>query len=399
MTDHLVRFIKSNHIPLLKIYIRENKKSGPGALFVIEGEKSNVNVTYYPINKITDTALRKKIKAKMDEISNVGTLKVENKLIYSMPNISLDVLPETPTIFLVIVKDKKELILLGIPQPIEVDGKKQIQYLLIGEPKDAHNIEAHWTVSGTTTGYDFIKICQKALEDEEIYGKIRSMNQFNEIIINGAEWEGKEHLKRLEKDFPEMVEYIDKFRENDLFGTPLTYDYKKHGKFSANTLRYVNTLMDLKEHFKIKDDWSIVELGSGYGGLAKIICSYIKPKYYTLIDLEPVLKLSQKYLKNLDNISYINYINCEEMGEDDKEYNLLISEYSLTELNEEGMETYYNTLFKRCNNAYIVANIWDYRKKKQFIKRLEELFCVVEEYGTYPKTEWPNYILVCYERV
>ena len=395
MSNHLIHFIKNHQVPLIKIYIEEYKKIGPGALFVMEGEKSKVNVAYYPIDKIEVETLKKNLEAKIEEISNLDTFKVENKVIYSLPTIPSDTLTTLPVVYFVIVKNSKEQVLLGIPQYAEVDNKQELQYLLITDPNETYTIESHWTVSGTYTGHDFIQICQKALEDEEIYQKIRSTDDFNQIIINGEQWEGEKHLQRLVKDFPDLLPYLDKFRENDLFGSPQTYDYQKYGQFSANTLRYVNTLMDLKEYFNIKENWNLVELGSGYGGLVKTIYSYLQLNSYTLIDLEPVLKLSQKYLADTKNLTYLP---CDEIEKDDQEYQLLISEYSLTELEDDGMELYFKHLFPRCQNAYIVANIWDIKKKKEFIKKLEEIYYIVEEHPTFPKTEWPNYILLCYEK-
>ena len=89
----------------------------------------------------------------------------------------------------------------------------------------------------------------------------------------------------------------------DTVGSPVVADY--HGrKISPTTLRYGKVLQDLVNGFpNLHTMHSIVEIGVGYGGQARMISEYMRRKggrlqTYTLIDVLPVLQLSRMYLEH-----------------------------------------------------------------------------------------------------
>jgi hypothetical protein len=73
------------------------------------------------------------------------------------------------------------------------------------------------------------------------------------------------------------------------------------GRISFDLLRYVTVLADLVEAGCLSpvDRKDILEIGGGYGGLARTVLAYSPGCSYTLCDLEETLFYSAVYLKNM----------------------------------------------------------------------------------------------------
>ena len=113
MNTILINFIKNHQIALINIYIQEYTRNGPGALFVMETEKDNnknVNVAYYPKEKIEVEKLKQELEIKMEEITDVEEFKIENKIIYSLPAFEESQLEKLPAVFFVITDKNGETI-------------------------------------------------------------------------------------------------------------------------------------------------------------------------------------------------------------------------------------------------------------------------------------------------
>ena len=97
-----------------------------------------------------------------------------------------------------------------------------------------------------------------------------------------------------------------------------------------------------------------MEIGGGYGGLCKVMSSFIKFDQYLLLDLEECNLLSRRYLSifNLPTLSH----RAEEIDEIDENFDLLISNYALSECDRETQMMYIEKFVKRSNNFYIMHN-------------------------------------------
>ncbi len=107
---------------------------------------------------------------------------------------------------------------------------------------------------------------------------------------------GREFLDFVLQNDPNLIPLFDKFRENDLIGDPVCFDYGEYGKFSPTTLRYIKIASDLKQQFGDLSQLHIVEIGGGYGGQCKALSDLTGFASYTLIDLPEALALARKYL-------------------------------------------------------------------------------------------------------
>ena len=128
---------------------------------------------------------------------------------------------------------------------------------------------------------------------------LKSHPAYTHVLEHVSFEEGKQYLKEID------IDYVDKLKEikqNDAIGKPQTYDYPSIGNISPTTIRYVKNTSDIINKFGTSFD-SIVEIGGGYGGLCKVMSSFVKFDQYLLLDLEECNLLSRRYLSifNLPN--------------------------------------------------------------------------------------------------
>jgi len=190
-------------------------------------------------------------------------------------------------------------------------------------------------------------------------------SEFTRIVgMSTAGTKGEDYVKAINEIDPELFDYIDKFRENDKCGDPILKDFGKLGKISANTLRYIMSLAFIRKHFSTKlDNMTFVEIGGGYGGLCKVISCVVDFKSYTLIDLPSVVRLQRKYLEILGfdkddpdtPVRVVHFYDSENIDVD-KEYDICISEYCISEFDIPGQEFYIDNVIGKSKNAYLLIN-------------------------------------------
>ena len=185
-------------------------------------------------------------------------------------------------------------------------------------------------------------------------------SEFTRIVgMSTAGTKGEDYVKAINEIDPELFDYIDKFRENDKCGDPILKDFGKLGKISANTLRYIMSLAFIRKHFSTElDNMTFVEIGGGYGGLCKVISCVVDFKSYTLIDLPAVVRLQRKYLEalGLDKGEATIYFYDTNNINVDKEYDICISEYCISEFDIPGQEFYIDNVIGKSKNAYLLIN-------------------------------------------
>lgn len=140
--------------------------------------------------------------------------------------------------------------------------------------------------------------------------------------------------------------------EQDKLGNPITYYYPQLGfYFSPTTIRYIKIALDIKNNFGLLGD--IVEIGVGYGGQCRVLCTLLNVKSYTLIDFPEVLDLATLYLKQF-GITQIKSIPSGEKV--NKLFGLCISNYAYSEMREDHRTFYDTEIVQRSENGYMLCN-------------------------------------------
>ena len=155
----------------------------------------------------------------------------------------------------------------------------------------------------------------------------------------------------------------------------------------------MKVLKDLKAFFGRLSGLNIAEIGVGYGGQCRVLCAFYQPKSYTLIDIQPALALTQRFLDHFALNTTAIYKTMNELKSTD--YDLIISNYAFTELPRKIQEIYLEKVILRSKRGYITYN--DINPPQFNSYKLEELVAQLPNatvVGEIPLTHPKNCILV-----
>lgn len=207
------------------------------------------------------------------------------------------------------------------------------------------------------------RFCEVASIDESVFANFRRDSAYRNIVETVPYKAGLDYLNKALLQNKDLTSYFKEFNNNDLLGNPQVFTYRygflklKKVTFSPTTLRYIKVLADLKALFGSLDNMRIVEIGGGYGGQCAIISRVFRPARYTIIDLEPCLKLTRRYLESL-GIHGVDYLTMDEL---DKTYtkdgfDLVISNYAFSELSKSVQDEYVSKIISGASRGYFLCN-------------------------------------------
>lgn len=239
-----------------------------------------------------------------------------------------------------------------------------------------------WSAEKDGLAQKYREIVKQCLTNESVFNGFKSNNDFISIVGTPSPFQLRHFMNKIE-DFPEIMSHFDDFRVNDKYGNPPHIDPKSN--LSLGTIRYIHSLCDLKKHFGSLDNMVISEMGCGYGGLALIINLFFKPKSYYVIDLPEVQQLTVKYL-TLHKVSVLT-------EPPPLEVDLFISEFCLSEFDDEDLYKFYDMYVLNARNTYLQMNLIDEDRKQRFIKHMNQEFGLEirsEGHGT----RFPAYVII-----
>lgn len=200
----------------------------------------------------------------------------------------------------------------------------------------------------------YLKVCKDAVENDEVFAVFKSLPAYRKILEHTSMELGRRYFNSVYYDFPHWFSEAP-FLDNDKFGHPLRYKYiSPDGVITASptTLQYVYVLARLIELCGSLDRKKIVEIGGGYGGQCKIIHDCFIPHSYDIVDLVGVDKLQQKYLMKF-GIEVLTWPGC---WPRDYLYDLVISNYALSEVTEPTQTKYVRDILLNCSHGYLTCN-------------------------------------------
>jgi len=137
----------------------------------------------------------------------------------------------------------------------------------------ANLLLASITPSHPTSATDFsayTSYCQQAAEDPEVFARFKASDVYQIVLEHVNYSQGKQYLDLIIAQSPEFLDHIESFRMNDSIGDPTVFDYAPIGRMSPTTLRYMKVASDLTILFGDLNGASIVEIGGGTEGSAKL---------------------------------------------------------------------------------------------------------------------------------
>lgn len=238
--------------------------------------------------------------------------------------------------------------------------------------------------SNTQSRYDLA--VNEALVNEELFKCFKSNPNYNCIVGMSELWQAPLFYDFIEKNNKEIFSKLNIFKINDSIGLPVLWTSNNGLTISPNTLRYVKTLVDLENNFGSLENFTVAELGVGYGGLAFVINKNYKLNDYVLYDLPKVEQLAKKYLSKF-------HISVSDNTKKYEKLDLFISEFCLSEFDDEQIYNFYNNLILKSDRVYLMMNLHDEIRKANFLSIIEKDFNI-KIFDEYPKTMWENYIII-----
>ena len=219
---------------------------------------------------------------------------------------------------------------------------------------------------------EYPQFCELASNDDSVFENFRSDPVYRKIVETVSYPGGRDYLKKSCLQDKMLSSYFNEFGKNDLLGNPQVFIYRygflklKKISFSPTTLRYVKVLADLQDLFGPLNHMRIIEIGGGYGGLCSIIYKMFKPASYTIIDLEPCLKLSRRYLETL-GIHGVNYETMSDLNETNTNggFDLVISNYAFSELSRSVQNEYVTKIISKASRGYFLCNFSSHTWQKE----------------------------------
>lgn len=205
-----------------------------------------------------------------------------------------------------------------------------------------------WTLQESAAS-PYLQICKLSATNNDYFSNFKSNPSYRHVLEHVPYEEGLQYIEEIQIEY---IDKLDKIKENDLYGSPIKYEYETFGSVSPTTIRYLKNVSDiitnLGNEFK-----SIVEIGGGYGGLCKVMSSFVNFQSYLLVDLEECNLLSRRYLSNF-NLPTFSHRSEEIDVEED--FDLFISNYAFSECTRETQLEYIEKFLKRSKKFYVIHN-------------------------------------------
>lgn len=141
---------------------------------------------------------------------------------------------------------------------------------------------------------------------------------------------------------------------------------------SNNLWRNAESVQLIANNFNLNASSSIIEIGAGIGTLAACInIQWPQLNSYTIIDLPEVANLSLKYNKTVNSASIVDIANPPVSA------SLVITEYSISELDDNTFGAYYDTYIRNANGLFARFNFMPSDRLSKWIAVIQKDFSSV----------------------
>lgn len=210
---------------------------------------------------------------------------------------------------------------------------------------------------------NYIQTCEEAAYNNEVFKTFKRDPYYTAILEHCSKNVAMEYFKFILKDNAWLLG-ISEFKENDKYGGSKIENFiaekaSQVWRYSSSTMQYIGVLSNLIKYFGPLQNFSIVEIGGGYGGQCKIIQDAFRVTSYDIIDLPEVSYLQDTYLTKLE-VSHFALLTDPDMvqmySKTKTPYSLVISNYALSEILEPLQTQYVESILLNSKRGYITCN-------------------------------------------
>jgi hypothetical protein len=198
----------------------------------------------------------------------------------------------------------------------------------------------------------YIEICAAAASNPTILSVFKKCFEYRLVLEHVTRSQAIQYLDFINHD-QDILSTIKKVSEVEI-GSPITYPFKDLGKLSPTQIRYGKILKDIDTLFVDLQNFDIVEVGIGNGGLAAQIANQFDLNSYRLVDLSEVLDLTRQTLKPFIELTNFEFVKPSEVTVSDT--GLFISNYAFSELHKEVQDFYFENYILHAKSGFMLYN-------------------------------------------
>lgn len=245
---------------------------------------------------------------------------------------------------------------------------------------------------------DYRSSLRSIVEDPEKFALFRVNKQVAMTYEALSPGSGNGYYSKLISNANDWFENnIQEFEKNDLVGNPVRYSFGSTStKFSTVTLRYLWNTWEIMSNLDVEGK-KVVEVGVGYGGLARLVCHFCKPKEYVLIDIPEALELAKLYLGKFELDTKFTFLTPEEATHGD----IFIANYSVAELDAAEQQYYLDRTILPSTCGYFTHNVPrpsnTMMSRDNFEKQISCKFAIQRYFEGLPRCE-ESIVYICKEK-
>tara|TARA_R110000824_G_scaffold167926_1_gene344990 strand:+ start:1839 stop:2642 length:804 start_codon:yes stop_codon:yes gene_type:complete len=207
---------------------------------------------------------------------------------------------------------------------------------------------------------EYLDVCLKASKYDALFSNFKSNESFRRILEHANKYQAMECCDNICEIDPKFLTDYPEVWQNDEVGNPIRFVIgNQHTRVTASptTLQYLYVAASLSYFFGKENisNFKILEIGGGYGGQCKIINDIFSFKEYDIVDLAEVGELQRRYLQEFDLEEKVNIYSPSNYKKN-YDYDLVISNYALSEITEPLGTAYVNDLVLPSARGYITCN-------------------------------------------
>jgi hypothetical protein len=201
---------------------------------------------------------------------------------------------------------------------------------------------------------DYEFLVYKMVENKKSLLRFRRNFFFRKILEHVSFKQGLEYHTRIRQLNVVQDKQILSLAASDVFGKPRRYFYKNIGLVSPTLLRYISVYSEIETMISFRNINSVVEIGIGYGGQARVIENFTHIQKYAFYDLKSVQTLADKFLSNSG--SKLDPVHCDIDKVTLENFDLVISNYAISELPSTIQNLYIENVIDPAKYCYMIMN-------------------------------------------
>jgi len=257
-----------------------------------------------------------------------------------------------------------------VKSPVCFGWNQEAAYL---PPLDEAICSQSWTLACSAEKY-YLEAAAEAA-DGPLFGRFKRDRRYNYVLEHVSAESGMDYLMITFLRYKDLVEppRLQRFIANDLVGSPVKCFYDPIGMaVSPTTIRYIKVAGDLRKLFGDMSGMRVAEIGAGYGGQSSVLFDMFAISWYDYYDVPQALRLIKRYAHHSDALSTAQregrccgyqdgtqdliQASASPAGGSGGPYDLVISQYALTELTDATILGYYTAVLKTARRGQLLIS-------------------------------------------